>query len=282
LKRVINKSKIKGATMRLLWKKAAAVMTLAMFLVPSSASAATIEGQVVSLDSQAPGLWKVVVKGSGGEMTLMISTKTALQKEVPVEALKAGDRLVAQGGGQGGVPGVKDPLSGMAESTKKALGLPNIPNIPQIPKIPPMPDKNQMIQGQGPAQAAPGSGGGPAGPGGPPAAGGMAPKKPAAEEPKVKTQDEMLQEKGFQNEKLLFPPKAGGTRSGAEVTQVSKTDLGFEVTVVSETGKPEKKMYAPGKKVMKVLSLQEVKKDDRVVLNFNDTDKTVLELEVKG
>ena len=38
----------------------------------------------------------------------------------------------------------------------------------------------------------------------------------------MKTQDEMLQEKGFQNEKLLFPPKAGAGKTGDEVTQVSE------------------------------------------------------------
>ena len=110
----------------------------------------------------------------------------------------------------------------------------------------------------------------------------MTPPKKTAEEPAVKTQDEMLQEKGFQNEKLLFPPKSGPGKSGDEVTQVNKTDLGFEITVVSETGKPEKQMYAPGKKVLKVLSLKEVKENDNVLLNFNETDKTVIDLQVKG
>jgi len=270
--------------MRLLFKKAVAIGTLAMFLVPASVSAATLEGSVVSLDAQGPGFWKVVVKSARGEMTLIISTATAIQKEVPVESLKAGDRLVNPGGGSPGVKGLKDPLAGMSDATKKALGLPNIPNIPPVPKIPPMPDKNQMLKGNGPAQQGGGPAGGPppAGPAGAAPGGGMAPKKPSAEAPEVKTQDELLQEKGFQNEKLLFPPKAGAGEVGTEVTQVNKTDLGFEVTVVSGTGKPEKKTYAVGKKVLKVLSIKDIKKNDQVSLNFNDTDKTVTGLQVKG
>ena len=280
--------------MQLLFKRSAAIVTLSLFLVPSAVSAATLEGQLISLAPQGAGLWKVAVKGSGGTTNLMISTKTVIQKEVPVETLKAGDRLVSHisTGGQGGVPGIKDPFSNMADSTKKALGLPNIPNIPGIPKIPPMPDKNQIVKGNGssapsggssapaasagaaPAPAAAGPAG-PAGPGGGPA------KKPAAEPPKVKTQDEMLQEKGFQNEKLLFPPKAGISRPGDEVTQVKKTDLGFEVTVVSATGKPEKRMIGLGKKVLKVFPLKEIKKDDKVLLSFNEKDKLITELQVK-
>lgn len=271
--------------MQLLFKKSAAIMTLAMFLIPSAASAATLEGQVVSLAPQGPGLWKVVVEDAGGETTLIISTKTVIQKEVPVEALKAGDRLVSKKTGTG-TQGFKAPFGNMSASAKKALGLPNIPSIPPIPKIPPMPTKQQM---QGNPMKGKGGGGGPAGPGpgsgsggAPAGGGGMAPPKKPAEAPAVKTQDEMLQEKGFQNEKLLFPPKAGAGKAGEEVTQVSKTDLGFEVTTVSETGKPEKQMYAPGIKVLKVLSLKEVKKKDKVLLNFNDVDKSVIELQVKG
>jgi len=265
--------------MRLFSKKMAALMTLALFLIPSAASAATLEGQVVSLAPQAPGLWKVTVKGAAGETSLVISTNTLIQKEIVVEALKAGDRLVSKN--KGGTKGFKAPFSNMSASTKKGLGLPNVPSIPPIPKIPPIPSKQQMQGAPAGKGGAPGAAGPGAGAGAPPAGGGMAPPKKTAEEPKVKTQDEMLQEKGFQNEKLLFPPKAGSGKAGDEVTQVSKTDLGFEVTVVSETGKPVKQTYAPGKKVMKVLSLKEVKKNDKVFLSFNEKDKTVQELQVK-
>lgn len=275
--------------MQLLFKKAAALMTVTMFLIPSVCSAATLEGQVLSLKPKGPGIWKVVVQGAQGKRSLIISAETTLKKEVPVETLKAGDRLVSKSGGGQGVLGVKDPLKGMADATKKALGLPNIPNIPQIPKIPQMPDKNQMIKGPGgagpsPAQAGGGGlPGGAAGPGGgAPEAGGPAPQKKTAEEPKVKTQDEMLQEKGFQNEKLLFPPKEGVNKPGEEITQINKTDRGFEVTVVSSTGKPAKQTYALGQKVLKVLTLKEIKKSDKVLLNFNETDKSVIELQVKG
>jgi len=278
--------------MRLLIKKSIAMMTLTLFLVSPGASAATLEGQVVSLASQGPGLWKVVVKGAGGEQSFMVSTKTAVQKEVPVEMLKAGDRLVSKNAGKG-TKGFKAPFGNMSASAKKALGLPNIPSVPEVPKVPPIPSKQQMqgspssAKGNPQASAGPGSAGGGAAPAGMPGlgggAGGMAPgKPPAKEEPKVKTQDEILQEKGFQNEKLLFPPKEGAGKPGEEVTQVNKTDRGFEVTVVSETGKPEKQMYAPGKKVLKIFSLKEIKKDDKVLVNFNETDKTVTELQVKS
>lgn len=266
-----------------LFKKAAAIWTLAIFLIPSTtASAATLEGQVVSVTPQAEGLWKVVVTGDGGDTFFILSDKTAIQKEVSIETLKSGDRLVRPGAGTQGIKGIKDPLSGMSDSTKKALGLPNIPNVPEVPKIPPMPDKNQMLKGNGAAASAqPGEGGG--GSAGPaPSPGGAAPKKPSAETPEVKTQDEMLKEQGFQEEKLLFPPQAGVINPGEEVTQVNKTDLGFEVTVISETGKPVKETYAPGKKVLKVSSLTELKKNDNVLLNFNEKDRSVIELQVKA
>jgi len=267
--------------MRLWIKKAACLLSLLMMMSPSLGMAAVSEGQLLSITEFAPGLWKVTVQEGGAEKAYMVSTKTTLQKEIAVEAVKPGDRLLSKAKAGGGTKGFKAPFSNMSEATKKMLGLPDVPSVPEVPKIPAIPDKQQM---QG-SPASQGGGAPQAGPGGgmPGMGGGMAQgKQPPAEAPAVKTQDEMLQEKGFQNNKLLFPPESGLGSPGNEVTQVVKTDLGYEVTVVSETGQPEKKTYAPGKKILKAISLKDIKKNDKISLSFNETDKTVIELEVKG
>ncbi len=257
----------------------AAIFIAAGLLMPAHAHAAALEGEVVSLAPMESGLWKVVIKAAGGKQSLVLSAKSAILKEVRVEDIKQGDRLASTNrGSQGGTKGLKAPFGNMSAGAKKMLGLPNVPNIPAVPNIPNIPNKQQM-KGVAPkgGGAAPQPGGG--NPGVPQPGGGKSAAK--EEPPPVKTQDEMLQEKGFQNEKLLFPPTEGEIGPGEEVTQVRKVDQGFEVTLLSSTGKPEKQTYAPGKKVVKVLSPGDLKKKDRVSLDFNEKDKTVTQLKIK-
>lgn len=269
------------------FKKYLAGFLAAWLLLPGvPVYAASAEGEIISVADKGPGLWKVSLQTSKGEQAYMLSMKSALKKEVPVEDIKQGDHLLPPGGGQGldGFKGIKAPFGNMSQGTKKALGLPDVPNIPAIPKIPKLPPKVAMkgnpAAGGG---AGPAPGGAPgsmpeAGPGGAP---GKA-KAPKGEEPKVKTKDEMLEEAGFENQKLLFPAgKEGAGRPGHEVLQVKKTEKGFELTVAEKQGKSSKLTVAPGKKVLKALTPADLKAKDHVRIDFDEQGKVIRDLTVQ-
>ncbi len=271
------------------FKKWIAGLTAVLLLIPGTlVYAASAEGEILSVAPKGPGLWTVSVKAKEGKRSFILSMKTTIKKEIPVDQVKRGDHLAAQSRGsstQGmpGIPGVKGAFEGMAASTKKALGLPDIPNVQGISQAPKIPGKGQMKPPlppfKGPAGgaggAAPEAGAGP----GPGEKTGREPKPPP---PEPKTQDQMLQEKGFQNEKLLFPAgKDAAAPSGAEVLQVKKTQTGFELTVNAGKGQTQKLTMESGKKVLKILSPGDLKQKDRVKFDFEEQGKVIASLFVK-
>ena len=270
-----------------LFRKWLAGMTAGLLLIPGTwVYAATAEGEVLSVSPKGPGLWQIVVKGREEKQTYVLSLKTAIKKEIPVEEVRQGDHLMASPGGTQGTAGFKGikGFGNMAPGAKKALGLPDVPNIPAIPKVPKIPSKAELqagrsaAEGKGPAKAA--EGGAPEKGAAPGAEKGRAPKEP---EPKVKTQDDILEEKGFQNEKLLFPPgKEEAVHSGLEVLAVKKTDKGFEVTMAGDKGEKDKLMLESGKKVLKALTPEDLREKDQVRLEFQEQGKVVTDLLVKS
>lgn len=257
---------------RMIVRKLAVFMTFCW--LPSAAFAGTLEGEILGLEPQGPGAWKLTVRADGQEQSLVLSARTQIQKSIAIEDVRQGDRIIRKTGG-GGTQGFKAPFENLSKGAKKMLGLPDVPSVPQVPQVPQIPDKQQM-------QGSPAPGGG----GTPPAGGAPAPgpgKAPPKEEEPVKTQGELLEEKGFQNEKLLFPASAGEAAApGSEVTQIKKTDQGFEVTLVSAAGEPEKETYSPGKKVLKALDPKDLNKKDLVRLDYSDENQMIVLVEVQA
>lgn len=284
-----------------------------LFIYGTPGFAATAEGELLSIAPKGPGLWQVVIKAGEEKQTYIVSLKTLIKKEIPVEEVRPGDHLVKPKTGQGvpGFKGIKAPFGNMSPGAKKALGLPDIPNVPAIPQVPKIPSKEQLKAASpaagaggpqipskeqlksgspapgGQASAGPAPGAGP-GPGAGPAAGEPGPqegpsgpggRKPDQPEPKVKTQDDILEEKGFQNEKLLFAPGSEAARPGVEVVSVKKKDKGYEVSLAG--GKENKLTVEAGNKVLKALLPAELKEKDRVRLEFQEQGKVVTDLLVQ-
>jgi len=235
-----------------------AFLLLPLFALAQTVQAApaVAEGEVISLAANDKGVWTLTVKVPTGEKKFEISKGTIISAEVSADQVRKGERIIRSGGRSGDLA----PLGGVSAQTKKLLGLPDVPKIPKLPEIPkPVP---KGLPGQG--------GGGPGGPpGGGPGGGGAPPKgkAPEKEPPKVKTQDDLLQEKGFQNEKLLFP---GGGKDGAgvKVTDVKRTAQGVEINVESAPGKTETLKLNFDAKVRKAIDAVDLKPQMKVRLEL--------------
>ncbi len=265
----------------------------------AGAAPGVAEGEIVGLAAVKGGGWKLTVKVPTGEKKFILGKGTRISVEVSAGQVRKGERIYR---GEPTGAGLHSSLSDLGEGTKKMFGLPNVPRIPSIPKIPPklpqMPKKNPQPpkappiptppnqRGAQPPQkgGAPGGGGAPSagdagsgaddgspGDAGPAAGaggrGGEKGKTPEKEPPPVKTKDQELTEKGFQNEKLLFPAKekAGG-EIGQKVMEVSRTSKGIDMQIESTPGKIQTLKLGFADKVRKVIEAADLKPKMRVRL----------------
>ena len=231
-----------------------------------SAAPSVSEGEVLSLVPKGDG-WTLTVKVATGEKKFEIGKGTLISTEVTADQVRKGERILRSGAGGGDLT----PLAGISKETKKLLGLPDIPPIPKVPQIPKIPKgiPGQGGGGPGPGAGAPPAGGPPPGPGGP--EGGAPPKgkAPKEEPPKVKTQDDLLDEKGFQNQKLLFPGGGkDGASAGVKVTDVKRTTKGIELKVESAPGKAETLTMSFDQKVRKAIEAVDLKPHMQVRLEI--------------
>lgn len=233
---------------------------------------AAIQGEIISIVSKEAGTWEVLIKSNGEEKSFILDESSWIKKEVPVEDIKKGDHLAgASFAGTKGLKGNKAPFRNLSPAAKKMLGLPNIGEIPSVPKIPKIPKKSEMT-------GSPTAKRGPV----PENQGAETPPAPQNPEPEVKTQDQLLEEKGFQNPKLLSSATEEGPEStGGEVTRVKKQGKKYELTVMNPTGQPEKLVFEQGHKITKSLTPNDLKKNDQVELKFSESGQLITELLVR-
>ncbi len=245
-------------------------MTLLIFVLgpsgsPALAAVASVSGTIEKIEQVDRDQFELSIRVQEGVSTFSVSRATPVEESVPIKQVKPGQKILlsktpAQKGTRG-MKGMKDPFGNMSSGTKKFLGLPQISEIPEIPKIPKVPKvpeipgmmkKSRKPAPEGaPQEAAPQMGMNP---------NDMQLAEQKQPEPEVPDLPKDAGTSGLTPNPLSTPSDAEPEALVKRVIGSKKTSKGIEIQLEGEQGQNEAMILSPDDVVVRILSVDDLRK----------------------
>ena len=205
------------------------------------------------------GRVEVKVKSRQGETSFIVSDSTVIETVIPVSQVKSGQRISVPSQARSGKRGFHAPFSGMSNSMKKRMGLPNIastPDIPGVPEsavnVPKVPKVPKVAVKSGGGEAAP------------EAAGSQ--KQGRKELPTGEPSEEEKSLYGRMESGKSLVGKSGTPVESKKVVRTQSTKNGIKLELETDAGKKEEMVLSPTRQVVQKLSIKDLHKNMAVDL----------------
>ena len=229
---------------------------------PALAAVASVSGTIEKIEQVDQDQFELSVRVQEGISTFSVSRATPVEESVPAKQVKPGQKiLLSKIPGEKGMKGMKNPFGNMSSGSKKLLGLPQVSEIPKVPKIPKVPEipkiPGMMKKSKNPApetapqEAAPQMGMNPS---------DMQQAEPKQPEPEVPDLPKNAGTSGLTPNPLSHPSDAEPEALVKRVIGSKKTSKGIEIQLEGEQGQNEAMILSPDDVVVRILSVDDLRK----------------------